>query len=141
VTYCFTNQLWAFTHRHHPADDEDAADRRSLIRPILDLPSGEQPQPSSKHFYFSLLYTAAHVFNFMNMVMFWAVLFPQGQVNIPEGGNGGLFDGGWLRPFSIVNLYGVTSFIAAIEVIFLNSINHERVSLLSPNNWAYVANQ
>lgn len=39
-----------------------------------------EPAPSSrKSFFFSLFYTATHVFNFLNMIHFWAVLFPKGH--------------------------------------------------------------
>ncbi|KAK4150785.1 hypothetical protein C8A00DRAFT_45899 [Chaetomidium leptoderma] len=82
--------------------------------------------PSSSCFYSSLLYAAAHVFNFINTTMYWAVLVPQGYGNFPAGGGAdGTFSHGWLQPFSIVNMYGVTSLIAYTEIMFLNTIKHQ----------------
>ncbi|KAK4044151.1 hypothetical protein C8A01DRAFT_12486 [Parachaetomium inaequale] len=89
---------------------------------IFNLSPPDEPESSSKHFYPSLLYTAAHVFNFINTAMYWAVLVPQGHGNFPNGGAPGT---GWLQPLSVANMYGVTSLIASSEVMFLNTIKHQ----------------
>lgn len=114
-------------HSINDDDDDDDDSHRWLARVIFNLPSTEQIESSSRHFYFSLLYTAAHVFNFMNTLMFWAVLVPQGHGNFPTDGNG-IFGSGWIRPFFIANTYGATSLIAFSEIMFLNTISHENVS-------------
>jgi hypothetical protein len=115
-------------HHRRSANDNDDDDEghRWLTRMIFNLsPSREPESSSSKHFYPSLLYTATHVFNFINTVMYWAVLVPQGHANFPNGGTPGT---GWLQPFSVANMYGITSLIASGEVMFLNTIKHHHVS-------------
>ena len=112
-------QLWGLKHHHHHHSTVEN-DQAWVARTILNLsPPDGLTEFSHNHFYPSLLYIAAHVFNFMNTLMYWAVLVPQGHGNL--GGPG------WLHPFSVVNLYGITSLIASVEVMFLNIIKHEHV--------------
>lgn len=105
-----------------------------MIRVTLNLSPAQAQTPSSGHFYASLLYTAAHVFNFMNATMYWAVLVPLGYGSVPRGAYGGgkALGDGWLQPFCLVNMYGVTPLIASSEVLFLNTITHQHVRPLRP---------
>ncbi|KAK2066732.1 hypothetical protein P8C59_000522 [Phyllachora maydis] len=57
----------------------------------------------------------------MNALVFWAVLVPQGHVS----DSGDLFEGGWFKPFCIINLWGTTALLAVVEIMFLNSIKRQ----------------
>jgi hypothetical protein len=51
------------------------------------------------------------------------------SLSLTEGAAPGFFGNGWFQPFSIINLYGVTSLISWLEILFLNSIKRQAVSL------------
>ena len=70
-------------HHWSPVLDDD--DRRWKARVLSTLSPPSSTPCSRKSFYFSLFYTAAHVFNFMNTIIYWAVLVPQGYGNFPHG--------------------------------------------------------
>jgi hypothetical protein len=57
-------------------EDTDRSWESSLLR-IMSPPV--QTANSRKRFYFSIFYTAVHVFCFMNTVIYWTVLVPQGH--------------------------------------------------------------
>ncbi|XXG98074.1 hypothetical protein Hte_004393 [Hypoxylon texense] len=105
-----------------------------------------------RRFWFSMFYTIAHVFPFMNTLIYWACLVPTGHggfrppsmphrhpVEPPAGNatmfydpgkwcNKGLFEEDPIKPFSIINVWSITTVIALIEISFLNSIRRQTVS-------------
>ncbi|OTA84882.1 hypothetical protein M434DRAFT_377316 [Hypoxylon sp. CO27-5] len=74
-----------------------------------------------RRFLFSLFYTIAHVFPFMNTVLYWALLVPSGHGVIDKG----LFEEHPIKAFSIINVWSITSIIGVIEIFFLNSIRRQ----------------
>ncbi|OTA55605.1 hypothetical protein K449DRAFT_438524 [Hypoxylon sp. EC38] len=99
-----------------------------------------------RRFLFSLFYTIAHVFPFMNTVLYWALLVPSGHGGFkppalphhhhisPPHDNAtiagfspdkGLFEEHPIKAFSIINVWSITSIIGVIEIFFLNSIRRQ----------------
>ncbi|KAI1376987.1 hypothetical protein F4677DRAFT_416980 [Hypoxylon crocopeplum] len=98
-----------------------------------------------RRFCFSMFYTMAHVFPFMNTMIYWACLVPTGHGGFkppsmphrhypqPPCGNAtirydpgkGLFEEDDIKAFSIINVWSITSVIAIIEIVFLNSIRRQ----------------
>ncbi|KAI2611937.1 hypothetical protein GGR54DRAFT_643178 [Hypoxylon sp. NC1633] len=99
-----------------------------------------------RRYCFSMYYTMAHVFPFMNTLIYWACLVPSGhggfpapqfphrhQPHPPPGSNAtilydpnkGLFEEDSIKSFSIINVWSITTVIAIIEISFLNSIRRQ----------------
>lgn len=104
-----------------------------------------------RRFLFSMFYTMAHVFPFMNTLIYWCCLVPTGHggfkaPNLPhrhftEPGNNvtaryspdkGMFEEDPIKAFSLINVWSITTCIAIVEIIFLNSIRRQTVSARSP---------
>jgi len=95
-----------------------------------------------KRIYFSLFFSVVHVYAFLNALVFWTVLVPQGHGHLPGDDNTkkpsemfrtsnsfeDFFSDGWFEQFCVLNLWGVTAIIAFVEIIFLNSIKRPVVS-------------
>ncbi|KAI1804914.1 hypothetical protein F4811DRAFT_257640 [Daldinia bambusicola] len=92
-----------------------------------------------RRYFFSLYYTVAHVFPIMNTLIYWGCLVPSGRGGFvppklpyspedPSYGtleyhpDKGLFDHGFIKAFSIINVWSITTVVAFIEIFFLNSI-------------------
>jgi hypothetical protein len=132
-----------------------------------------------KQFYFTMFYSSAVVFAFMNSTIYWFITrqqnspnpieptppqasgspgeegivwswgadttevfvpgapctcntrWPQAQANHHQVSD--LFGEGWFKGFTIFNLYGITSIIMVIEILFFNSIKRPFVSYLPPS--------
>ncbi|KAI1415481.1 hypothetical protein F5Y13DRAFT_207200 [Hypoxylon sp. FL1857] len=97
-----------------------------------------------RRFGFSMFYTNAHVFAFMNTVLYWALLVPTGHGGFKEphmphrisppssnvtiagfSPDKGLFEEDPIKAFSIINVWSITSAISVIEIFFLNSIRRQ----------------
>ncbi|KAI0882965.1 uncharacterized protein GGS22DRAFT_169168 [Annulohypoxylon maeteangense] len=96
-----------------------------------------------RRFFFSMFYTIAHVFPFMNTLIYWGCLVPSGHggfkpPHMPHSHTGypcgnstakfpdkGLFELEPIDSFSIINVWSITSIIALIEISFLNSIRRQ----------------
>ncbi|KAI2472687.1 hypothetical protein F4781DRAFT_428107 [Annulohypoxylon bovei var. microspora] len=95
-----------------------------------------------RRFCFSMYYTIAHIFPFMNTLIYWGCLVPAGHggfkpPHMPHHhgnpcGNStikypdkGLFELEPIDSFSIINVWSITSIIALIEICFLNSIRRQ----------------
>ncbi|KAI0160878.1 hypothetical protein GGR52DRAFT_150305 [Hypoxylon sp. FL1284] len=95
-----------------------------------------------RKFWFSMYYTMAHVFPFMNTLIYWGVLVPTGHggFTAPSISHGhspannatvlydpdkGLFEEDSIKSFSILNVWTITTVIAIIEIGFLNSIRRQ----------------
>ncbi|KAK3935571.1 hypothetical protein QBC46DRAFT_358152 [Diplogelasinospora grovesii] len=121
---------WTFTHLYYP--DVDQEDRRWEYMVLRLMSPPFQTLRSRNRLYFSLFYTAVHVFVFTNALLYWGVAVPLGHGHFPGGSdpaiwatNGDLFGDGWFAPFCIINLYGVTAFIAFLEITIFNSIKRQ----------------
>ncbi|KAI0380553.1 hypothetical protein F5Y04DRAFT_256941 [Hypomontagnella monticulosa] len=94
-----------------------------------------------RRFSFSMFYTMAHVFPFMNTLIYWACLVPAGHggfkppsfphhhppsnATVAYDPNKGLFEEDPIKAFSIINVWTITTVIAFIEIGFLNSIRRQ----------------
>ncbi|KAK0743675.1 hypothetical protein B0T18DRAFT_490343 [Schizothecium vesticola] len=136
----FISFCWSFTHLYYPNFDE--RDQHSWEAILLNKMSPPTTTiHSRKRLYFSLFYTAAHVFVLMNALIYWAVLVPKGKGQWPgehhddhDGDHDGddekawmpstddLFGHGWFEPFCIINLWGVTALLGLLEIFGLNSV-------------------
>ncbi|KAK0636998.1 hypothetical protein B0T17DRAFT_504384 [Bombardia bombarda] len=123
---------WSFTHLYYPDIDENDGRWESKI--LWKMSPPVQTMHSRKRFYFSVFYTAVHVFAFMNVIIYWAVSVPNGHGHFPKGEGEGesvfsaaedFWSNGWFEPFCLINLWGVTALIAFIEVLILNSIKRQ----------------
>ncbi|KAI0018457.1 hypothetical protein F4780DRAFT_516941 [Xylariomycetidae sp. FL0641] len=137
--------LWTGMHLFHPrAADPDAEyyeGHRIRAEIARFLSPSDKSRSPGRRFAFSMFYTTSHVFAFMNTLIYWGVLVPAGHggFKVPElpnhphddqpgnatalyDPNKGLFDEGGIKPFSIINVWTITSLIAATEIFFLNSI-------------------
>ncbi|KAI1774888.1 hypothetical protein F4818DRAFT_54964 [Hypoxylon cercidicola] len=106
------------------------------------------PNKADSHlrkFWFSMFYTMAHVFPFMNTMIYWGALVPTGHGGFkppsmphrhpiePPGVNAtvtydpdkGLFEEDPIKSFSIINVWTITTVIALMEIGFLNSIRRQ----------------
>jgi hypothetical protein len=113
-------------HHRCVTNDDHGDDRCWWTELVIDCLPSEKIESSSCHLYSNMLYTTAHVFNFVNTVMYWGVVVPHAK-----SANGELTRTRWLNSFFVAHMYGVTSLIAFIEVMFLNTIKHHHVSLPS----------
>ncbi|KAK0715068.1 hypothetical protein B0H67DRAFT_233442 [Lasiosphaeris hirsuta] len=120
---------WSFTHLFYP--DVDDNDTRWESRVLRRMSPPVQTIHSRKRFYFSLFYTVVHVVVFMNVIIYWTVLVPNGYGRFPEGeaeedsSMDEFFGSGWFQPFCHINLWVVTALIAFIEILGLNSIRRQ----------------
>ncbi|KAH6610042.1 hypothetical protein Trco_000062 [Trichoderma cornu-damae] len=143
LLYYMITFSWTFTHLYYPdAEDIDGGIEWCIIS-IMSLP--RNLASLRKQVYFTVFYTATVVFSFMNTFLYWFITRPHdletSSIAITGQGNPGkgemwdeaprpladapfsdVFGQGWLKAFSIVNLYGVTSIIMVIEILLLNSI-------------------
>ncbi|KAI1102728.1 hypothetical protein F4804DRAFT_342993 [Jackrogersella minutella] len=100
-----------------------------------------------RRYLFSLFYTIAHVFPFMNTLIYWGILVPAGHggfkppsmphfhsLGVSCTGNEtikypatdkGLFELEPIDSFSIISVWTITSVIAIIEISVLNSIRRQ----------------
>lgn len=137
---------------HWPETDPN--DTRWESRLIRFLSPPEQTLDSRRRFYFSLFYTVTHVFALMSVVIYWAILLPNGHSHWPSGDGGeqasyvimtddgnsnlphfkDLFSEGWFKPFNLFNLNVFPALITVVESVFLNSMRRQEVSLLFPNS-------
>ncbi|TFB05000.1 hypothetical protein CCMA1212_003198 [Trichoderma ghanense] len=132
---------WTFTHLYYPdADDIDGRVQYAIIR-LMSLP--RDLGNARYQFYFTLFYFTTVAYAFMNSAIYWFVTRPHDLVHVVTGlftqypdevklwdatavtlarPFNDIFGEGWLRAFTLINLYAVTPVIMAIEVLFLNSI-------------------
>ncbi|KAI1767810.1 hypothetical protein GGR53DRAFT_525864 [Hypoxylon sp. FL1150] len=140
--------LWTAMHLISPkAIEVDPQDCHGHKFKAYALRFFSPPNEASHHnrkFWFSMFYTMAHVFPFMNTMLYWAVLVPTGHggfqpPSMPHHhadqpiGNAtirydpgkGLFEEDDIKAFSIINVWSITTVIALIEIGFLNSIRRQ----------------
>jgi hypothetical protein len=77
----FISQSWTFTHLYYPDIEEQDTRWESVILRRM-LPPDQGPF-SRKRLYFSIFYTAVHVFVFMNALIHWTIMVPQGHGHWP----------------------------------------------------------
>ncbi|KAI1504491.1 hypothetical protein F5X99DRAFT_16548 [Biscogniauxia marginata] len=140
--------LWTGMHLFVPRtieeDPEDCHEHRMRTHIIRMLSPPSQANYHGRRFTFSMFYTIAHVFAFMNTIIYWGVLVPSGHggfrpPNLPHHGHHrgnetetilydpdkGLFEEDPIKSFSIINVWTITSLIGGIEIFFLNSIRRQ----------------
>ncbi|KXJ91680.1 hypothetical protein Micbo1qcDRAFT_203740 [Microdochium bolleyi] len=140
--------IWTAMHLLFPqptGDDGDCGVHRLKNQFINFISPSSEDTCRSRRYAFSMFYTTAHVFAFMNSIVYWGVLVPAGHggFRIPkmphnghDGSGGGdmvvaydpdkgLFDEDAIKPFAILNLWTVTSLIAFVEISFLNSMRRQ----------------
>ncbi|KAI5921503.1 hypothetical protein F4810DRAFT_712541 [Camillea tinctor] len=149
---------WTGMHLFAPQTIADDPERyygysslRTRVVRLLSPP--RQADNSRRRFAFSMFYTIAHVFTFMNTVIYWGVLVPYGhggfkQIHPPGHShrgnqtsasimyspsrastmydpNKGLFEEDPIKALGILNLSTITTLIGVIEIFFLNSIRRQ----------------
>ncbi|KJZ71358.1 hypothetical protein HIM_09241 [Hirsutella minnesotensis 3608] len=141
ITFC-----WTYTHLYHPEPESVRGGIESWLVRLMSLPSNMGSL--RKQFYFTLFYATATVFSFINTCIYWSVTRPHegkaaiiaraavpkvapavhGHVggapkamHVVDGPFSDIFGEGWYKTFCIFNLYGITSAIMVLEIIFLNS--------------------
>ncbi|KAI0485328.1 hypothetical protein GGR56DRAFT_617692 [Xylariaceae sp. FL0804] len=141
--------LWTGMHLFKPhklfEDPEDCEGHRIRTRVFQLLSPSNRDASAGHQFMFSMFYTIAHVFAFMNTLLYWAILVPAGHGGIPPPSlphqhpqppknetvslmtspDKGLFEEGPTKSFSILNVWTVTSLIGCAEIFFLNSIRRQ----------------
>ncbi|KAH7039637.1 uncharacterized protein B0I36DRAFT_357039 [Microdochium trichocladiopsis] len=141
--------VWTTMHLLFPRtpedDPEECGAHRLKTKVIQFISPPARDTCRNRRYLFSMFYTTAHVFAFMNSIVYWGVLVPAGHggFKIPKmpshghqgpGGSDfldaynpdkGLFDEDAIKPFVILNLWTVTSLIAIIEIFFLNSMRRQ----------------
>ncbi|KAL2133072.1 hypothetical protein VTI74DRAFT_2976 [Chaetomium olivicolor] len=112
--------LWSFKY-HSEGFETDEDHRRFLSRALSIL--SPCTRSSTSNFYYTVLYTAAYIATVLNAIIYWAVLVPH-----EHGGSSQdeAFGNCWFKILSTIHLYGVSPIIASGEVVFLNSIEHQR---------------
>ncbi|KAF4976879.1 hypothetical protein FZEAL_6521 [Fusarium zealandicum] len=134
---------WTFTHLYYPHHDEINDGIEGVVLRAMSLPRNMASLRGQ--FYFTMFYTLTVVFCFMNSVIYWFVTRqhddddgsgepqpqpPSNSTSIwagtravaPEAPFTDVFGEGWFRAFVILALYGLSSLIMVIEIIWLNSI-------------------
>ncbi|ORY57448.1 uncharacterized protein BCR38DRAFT_478213 [Pseudomassariella vexata] len=135
--------LWTAMHLFSPRSIEGIDEDSRLKTKILVALSPPNRDTDGKwRLGFSLFYTTAHVFTFMNTIIYWAVLVPAGHggfrpPSVPHHGHQtsapgnptamydpskGLFEEGDAKAFSIINIWTISSVIGLAEILFFNSI-------------------
>ncbi|KAJ1334199.1 hypothetical protein MN608_04205 [Microdochium nivale] len=141
--------IWTTMHiviPHPPGEDPAACGTHRLKNSLINfITPPSEDNCRNRRYAFSMFYTTAHVFAFMNSIVYWGVLVPAGHggFKIPdmpqhghdgtEGGemfvaydpDKGLFEEDAIKPFVILNLWTITSVIAFIEMLFLNSMRRQ----------------
>ncbi|KAL6880809.1 hypothetical protein J3F83DRAFT_710679 [Trichoderma novae-zelandiae] len=133
---------WTFTHLYYPdVDDIDGRVEWAIVR-VMSLP--RDLGNLRYQFYFTLFYFATVAYSFMNSAIYWFITRPHDLVHVvlgllsqrnPDeiklwdaaaltlaGPFSDIFGEGWLRAFSLINLYAVTPGIMVTEILLLNSI-------------------
>ncbi|GAW27107.1 hypothetical protein SAMD00023353_7100210 [Rosellinia necatrix] len=123
-----------------PDENSEAAQAQARITRFFSPP---HHVTSMEHFSFSMFYTVSHVFTLLNTLLYWVVLVPAGHggLQFPKfphhhhkmGNNTGIFydpnkrsiEEEDIKPFSIINIWTITTVIAFIEMVFLNSIRRQ----------------
>lgn len=99
----------------HELDEDPAECRGHHVRNriINMLTPSSRADYCSHRYRFSMFYTAAHVFTFMNTIIYWAVLVPSGHGGFkpprmphyhhtPGNATSGAFDSGSYFPFQVL---------------------------------------
>jgi hypothetical protein len=87
-----------------------------------------------KRFWFSLFYTTTQVFALISALVYWIVLLPTGHgysldpTRLPVGMLK-LLDEARFQSLWALNLWGVTVLIVFVEVMFLNNVKRQVVSI------------
>ncbi|KAI1841110.1 hypothetical protein JX266_012703 [Neoarthrinium moseri] len=147
LAYNLQVTVWTIMHLLLPRPvQEDANDchgHRARSRVLSFLSPPNRANCRNRRFFFSMFYTAAHVFTFMNTIIYWAILVPAGhggfkaphfphhhhsphnQTRALYDPHKGLFEEDDIKAFSIINVWSVTSVIGLMEVMFFNSIRRQ----------------
>ncbi|CAI6092887.1 unnamed protein product [Clonostachys chloroleuca] len=136
LVYHIITFSWTFTHLYYPhVEETDGIE--SYIISAMSLP--RNMASLRNQFYFTLFYATAVVFSFMNSTVYWFITRqndagepeeppPLDLVStsalpaLPDTPFSDLFGEGWFKAFVLINLYGVTSVIMMIEILFFNSV-------------------
>ncbi|GJN72558.1 hypothetical protein PLICBS_006631 [Purpureocillium lilacinum] len=147
--YHLITWAWTFTHLYHPDRHAVRGGVESVIIKVMSLP--HNMGSLRKQFYFTLFYSTATVFSFMNSVIYWFitraheaggedamvaaavsgldVLAAPGKdvsalvtAQMPEQPFSDLFGEGWFKAFVLITLHAINPCIMAIEILFFNSI-------------------
>ncbi|KAH8649826.1 hypothetical protein BX600DRAFT_554302 [Xylariales sp. PMI_506] len=143
LAYNLQVTVWTIMHLLFPRslhdDYNDCAGHRLRTRITHSLSPPTQGDCSFRRLTFSMFYTVAHVFTFMNTILYWAVLVPAGHggFKLPDlprhehpphnatamyDPHKGLFEEDDIKAFSIINIWSITSVIGLMEVMLFNSI-------------------
>ncbi|KAI1382965.1 uncharacterized protein F4822DRAFT_434893 [Hypoxylon trugodes] len=141
--------LWTAMHLAFPkaieVDPRECHGHKARAYTLRFLSPPNRANCSIRRYLFSMFYTTAHVFPFMNTLLYWGVLVPTGhggfkapkfphrhETALPNGNvtiaydpSKGLFDEDTIKSFSLINMSTITSVIALIEIGFLNSIRRQ----------------
>lgn len=120
---------------HTVVGSKSTKDENSWRARLLRVMSPPVQRPGDrKRFWFSLFYTTTQVFALISSLVYWAVLVPTGHgysldpTRLPVGMLK-LFDEARFQSFWALNLWGVTVLIVFVEVMFLNNVKRQVVSI------------
>ncbi|KAI0126248.1 hypothetical protein BJ170DRAFT_634290 [Xylariales sp. AK1849] len=147
LAYNLQVTLWTILHLFFPRsveeDDNDSHGNQMRSNVINILSPPNRANSYNRRFFFSMFYTTAHVFTFMNTIIYWAILVPFGHggfkaPNLPHHNHlphnnasvlydphKGLFEEDDIKAFSIINVWSITSLIGLAEVLLFNSIRRQ----------------
>ncbi|KAI6086280.1 hypothetical protein F4821DRAFT_278676 [Hypoxylon rubiginosum] len=131
-----SKQLWTAMHLISPkaieVDPQECHGHKFRAYVLRFFSPPNKATCNVRKFWFSMFYTMAHVFPFMNTMIYWAALVPTGHGGFkppsmphrhyePPAGNATIrYD-----PGNIINVWSITTVIALIEIGFLNSIRRQ----------------
>ncbi|KAI0892559.1 hypothetical protein F4806DRAFT_499965 [Annulohypoxylon nitens] len=140
--------LWTAMHLIFPKaieiDLDDCQGHRFRAYTLRCLSPPNKARCPIRRYCFSMFYTIAHVFPFMNTLIYWGCLVPAGHggfkpphmphshMDFPCRNNStaryptkGFTELEPIDSFSIINVWTITSIIALIEICFLNCIRRQ----------------
>ncbi|KAH8652690.1 hypothetical protein BGZ60DRAFT_436275 [Tricladium varicosporioides] len=118
VLYHWIAFIWTFMHLHYPHHGSQNASTASARMQRFFSPP-RQHNSTNNRTWFSIFYYAANSFPHLVTAIYWLILVPQEQTTIPADQ---IFGHGKLGEFFIMNKFGVSSFIALVEIFAFSSI-------------------
>ncbi|PHH65084.1 hypothetical protein CDD81_3482 [Ophiocordyceps australis] len=140
IAYHVVTFFWTITHLHFPEVGQTGGGLGNKMIRAVSLPRNMHDR--RKQGAFTMLYSAATTFSFMDTAMYWlitrhhdmaegnAAMAASLQVEMPlivPQAPFGDFLGtatGWYKPFVMMNMHGGTSLLMIMEMLLMNSIKH-----------------
>ncbi|PHH68041.1 hypothetical protein CDD82_891 [Ophiocordyceps australis] len=136
VAYHVIVFFWTVTHLHYPEVGETGSGFGNKMIRAVSLPRNMASR--SKQNAFTMLYSAATTFSFMDTAMYWLITrhhdMAKGDATmaaslqlempliVPDPPFGDFAGAGWYKPFVMMNMHGGTSLLMIMEMLLMNSI-------------------